>query len=146
MSRRTLRGRWEAGRLGKLDERLGQIDLLFGSVLLLARAAHRLPDEGAPAWLVPAIRDLENAVRALAEDPESPDARRRAGDSALEAARRASPEEYAGEADPRFVLVAEGVRQASSDVLRVAAPEEAGTADVAPGTPASGKFPSTERG
>ena len=38
VAHRTLRGRWEAGRLGRLDAHLGEVDLLLESGLLLARA------------------------------------------------------------------------------------------------------------
>lgn len=92
VARRTLRGRWEADRFGRLDARLGEVGLLTGSALLLAHAARLLLDErvAAPGWLVPAIHELARAVEVLAEAPESPDARRRARASDIE--RIATPE------------------------------------------------------
>jgi uncharacterized membrane protein YgaE (UPF0421/DUF939 family) len=126
VARWTLRGRREADRFRRLDSRLGEVDLLAVSALLLTRAARRLLDErvAAPEWLVTTIYELASAVEALTEDPESPDARRRAHDSALEAARRVSTGDYLGVADPHVALAAEGVRLAASDVERIAAPKE----------------------
>ncbi len=88
---------------------------------------------GSAGWVVPAIRELAHAVDALAEDPESPDARRRARDSAREAARLVAT----GEADPRVALVVEGIRLAASDVERIAAPEVDGLEPTAPVATAS---------
>jgi uncharacterized membrane protein YgaE (UPF0421/DUF939 family) len=125
IARRTLRGRRERGQqLEGLDARLGEVYLLFGSALLLARAAHRLLDEGitAPEWLHRAVDELARGVEALAEDPGSQDARRRARDLALEATRAVTS--GASGADLRIVLVADQVRLAAADLARVAAPGE----------------------
>ena len=102
VARRTLRGRREADRFRRLDALLGEVDLLAGSALLLARAAGRLLDErlAASGWLVPAIHELARAVETLAEDPESPGSRRRARDSAREAARQVATGEGSDEVDP----------------------------------------------
>lgn len=125
VSRRTLRGRREKGRrLEHLDASLGEVDLLFASALLLARATHRLLDEHVPVpeWLSRAAGELANGVEALAEDPES--ARSQAYGSALEAQRTVSSALDPRAASPSVVLVAESVRSTACDVLRMAALEE----------------------
>jgi hypothetical protein len=104
---------------------LDKLDLLFGSVLLLSRASCRLLNErvDVPEQLVPAIGELAWAIEALAEDPESPDARRRASGAAREAAREAVHGEDLGAPDPHTTLAVEEIRLAASDVMRLIAPE-----------------------
>lgn len=122
VSHRTLRGRREKDRVENLDERLAQIDLLFASALLLARATHRLLEErvSTPEWLPRAVEELARAVEALADDPESLDGRRRASEMALEAARTVAPEAE----DRRVAFAADQVRLVAADVSRMAAPKD----------------------
>jgi uncharacterized membrane protein YgaE (UPF0421/DUF939 family) len=121
VSRRTLRGRWETSGLEHLDARLGEADLLFESALFLARAVHQLLDErgAAPEWLCRAAENLASGGETLAEDPEGSSARSHAQTSALEAERTLT-----ADANPHVTLVAEGVRLAASDLLRMASLEE----------------------
>jgi uncharacterized membrane protein YgaE (UPF0421/DUF939 family) len=129
VARRTLRGWREMDRFWRLDAHLDKLDLLFGSVLLLSRASCRLLNErvGVPKQLVPAIGELARAIEALAEDPESPDARRRASDAARKAAREVAHGEDLGAPDPHATLAVEGLHLTASDVMRVIAPEEKST-------------------
>jgi len=122
VARRTLRGRREAGRLKRRDTRLVEIDLLFASALLVASGTHQLLDEriSGPESLHRAVDELAHGVEALADDPESPDARQRTRDLALEAERTAAP---GTDYHPRVGVIADQVKLAAADVLRVAAPD-----------------------
>jgi hypothetical protein len=72
-----------------------------------------------PEQLVPTIGELARAIEALAEDPESPDTRRRASSAARETAREAVHGEDLGAPDPHTTLAVEGIRLAASDVMRL---------------------------
>lgn len=48
VARRTLRGRWESGRLERLDARVGNVDLLFEDTLLMARGRGAGPGSRVP--------------------------------------------------------------------------------------------------
>ena len=126
VAHRTLRGRLESKRYAGLDARMGRLDLLSSSVLLLSRASYLLlleEREATPGWLAPATTELARALDALAEDPESAEARHLARNRAARAAREAVRAEEAGVPNPRVALAAEGIRLAASDVERLAAPE-----------------------
>lgn len=73
------------------------------------------------------MRELARAVEALSEDPEDPDAGRRASEAAAGVAREANRGEDPGVSDPHVALASEGVRLAASDVARLAALEGTGT-------------------
>lgn len=119
ISRRTLRGRWESGRVERLGARLGEVDLLLGDALLVARAVRELLDQRgkAPQWLCGAVDGLARAVGELARDPDSPGAAREARRFALEAAEAGRAGD--SETDPRIALAAEGIRLLAADIERV---------------------------
>jgi fusaric acid resistance family protein len=123
VSRRTLRGRWESDRLKRLGARVGEVDLLFGDALLVARAAREFLDQRgkAPRWLCRAVDGLARAVGELAGDPESPGAARGARRFALEAAEAGRAGD--SEMDPRITLAAEGVRLLAADIERMVGEE-----------------------
>ena len=126
VARRTLRGRLEARRYARLDARIGELDLLSASALLRSRAALRLlleERDATPGWLAPAMDELARGLEAVAEGPESPDARRRASGRAAGAAREAASAAGAGVPNPRVALAAEGVRLTASDVSKLTAPK-----------------------
>jgi hypothetical protein len=91
--------------------------------LLVASGAQRLLDEriSGPEPLYRAVDELARGVVALADYPESTDARRRTRDLAHEAERTAAP--GTGH-HPHVVVIADQVKLAAADVLRVAAPDE----------------------
>lgn len=126
IARLTPRGRWSANRLQRLDERLQNIDLLLPSALMLARTADRLPDErvAMAGWLCEAVGELARGTEALAEDPESEQARSRA----LSLARQAGQSASDGEGDwacPAEDAAARAVRWVAADLARLAASSEA---------------------
>lgn len=67
-----------------------------------------------------AVDELARGVEALADDPESTDARQRTRDLALEAERTAAP---GTDHHPSVVVIADQVKLAAADVLRVATPD-----------------------
>lgn len=117
VSRRTLRGRREARRAGPLDARLGRIDLLYTSVLLLARAAHRLLEDwtGVPERHARATEALARAVGAVADHPETPDTAR----DPLREAERLCADRADAATHPRVDLVEEATRLVAADVERM---------------------------
>jgi hypothetical protein len=132
VARRTLRGRWESGRVEHLATRVGEVDLLFGDALLVACGASGFLDQRgkAPRWLCRAVDGLARAVGELAAAPESPGAARGARRFALEAAEVGRAGD--SETDPRIALAAEGVRLLAADIERMVGEE---------GCEAAGKYP-----
>ena len=135
VARRTVRGRWESGRLERLDAHAGEVDLLFGDALLVARATRKLLDQRgrAPRRLCRAVDGLARAVEELAGNPESAGAARAARRLALEAA---GASRAAAETDPLVAFVAEGVRLLAADIERVVGEEGREDAEEDPRTEA----------
>jgi uncharacterized membrane protein YgaE (UPF0421/DUF939 family) len=71
----TLRGRRERARVDELRARLGGIEYVHASTVLLARTVSESLDDGAslPEHLVRGVEELAAAIQALASDPASPD-------------------------------------------------------------------------
>jgi hypothetical protein len=108
-----------------LGTRVGEVDLLFGDALLVARGASGFLDQRgkAPRWLCRAVDGLARAVGELAMAPESPGAARGARRFALEAAEVGRAGD--SETDPRIALAAEGVRLLAADIERMVGEEAA---------------------
>ncbi len=125
MARRTVRGRCHGAELATLDHRLDGISALYTSAAALARGAQPLIERRVevPEDVAAAVAALADATSALAEKPDGDDARRRAAQCAAEAERLQAPD-----ADPATTLLLEEVRQAGTELTRIAGYQPSSTA------------------
>lgn len=109
------------------NENVGQLDLLGGSCLMLARAA-MVTSPAERRWLAPGVRVLAAAMTELAADPGDRATRQRAADHALDLARRMAGHD-ARSRSPLAAAIAI-VRIVATDVMVFAGVDPAQAADV----------------
>lgn len=95
-ARRSPRWWGRTGPIVREAENAGQLDLLGGSCLLLARAITG-PSRGERRALAPSVTHLGEALRGLAGAPGDRDTRQHAADRALAAARRLAQDRQRGD-------------------------------------------------
>ncbi|WP_433161033.1 FUSC family protein [Kribbella sp. CA-247076] len=105
MARRSAVWRTQMAPVVEESEKAGQLDLLGGSALMVVRYATAATG-GERLILAPAIRELADDVRDLAEDPGDRAVRQRVVDRLLERARRLRSERDVREAAPDSTLTA----------------------------------------
>jgi uncharacterized membrane protein YgaE (UPF0421/DUF939 family) len=106
------------GAVQRLSDQAAQLDLLANATLSLVRRSGQIVASGRPApeWLGDTVRELEAALKALAEDPAGEQAQHTAREHALEAARMAAT--HTG-SDQGVVALALQARAMARDLLYV---------------------------
>ncbi len=127
VARRSVAWRSQITPVVREDEDAGRLDLLGGSCLSLTRAA-LAADQSARRRLAPHVRELADALAALAGAPGDRATRQTAADGALDVARRLA----AGgmPAEPQAVAAFVGLQTVATDLM-IFAGVEAGQAEAA---------------